>query len=233
MRKKIGVMITAMALIAAMSATIFADSGTWKFTGTTWKCIAASGGILHDTFTDDGYWVNHDGDWVESTVPRDVAAEKSANGKRLIAISKSGHVVELWQNGELVKSYKCSTGMADGDKERQGDCKTPVGEFYVCLMNTNSAYTRGIGVSYPMIEDADRGLQQGLITQSQRNAIVSAIQQGKCPNWNTALGGTIEIHGTDTVVGTNASHGCIVVSNADILDLFSRVSYGDTILIYE
>lgn len=223
-----------IAMTIAMASTAFAQTGTWAYNGSTYKYILADGSIVHDAFTDDGYWVDHNGDWAPSTVPKDVVKAKSANGKRVIAVSKSAHVVELWQNGQQVKTYKCSTGMANGDKEMQDDCKTPVGEFYVCLMNGNSAYTRGIGVSYPMTEDAERGLKAGLITEAQYNSIVDTINRKGKPDWYTNLGGEIEIHGCNGgVVGGNASRGCIVISNADILDLYSRVAYGDTILIYE
>ncbi len=233
MKTRIAKAAAIFGMTLAMATSTFAQAGTWQFNGSTYKCITVDGSIIHDAFTDDGYWVDHNGDWVQSTIPKDVVKSKSANGKRIIAVSKSAHVVELWQNGECIKSYKCSTGKADGDKERESDGKTPVGEFYVCLMNDHSAYTKGIGVSYPMTEDAERGLKAGLITQDQYNSIVNTVKQKGKPDWYTNLGGEIELHGGSDVVGGNASRGCIVLSNADILDLYSRVAYGDTILIYE
>lgn len=220
-------------MTAVMAMTTFAQAGTWTYNGSTYKCITMDGAIIHDAFTDDGYWVDHNGDWVQSSIPTKVVKEKSANNKRVIAVSKSAHVVELWQNGALVKTYKCSTGQNNGDKEREGDGKTPIGEFYVCLMNSNSAYTKGIGVSYPMTEDAERGLKAGLITEAQYNSIVDTVNQKGKPDWYTNLGGEVEIHGGSDLVGSNASRGCIVLSNADILDLYGRVTYGDAILIYE
>lgn len=231
---KITKMIIAISVAATvMTTTTFAGNGTWKQYGSMYKYILADGSIVHDTFTDDGYWVDHNGDCVQSTIPKSVPAQRSAGGKRVIAISKAAHILELWQNGSLVKTYKCSTGMNSGDKEREGDAKTPIGEFYVCIMNNNSAYTKGIGVSYPMPEDAVRGLKAGLITDTQYRSIVDTVNRKGKPDWYTNLGGEIEIHGGSGDNYGNASHGCIVLSNADILDLFSRVSYGDTILIYE
>lgn len=219
--------------VTMIASTAFAGNGTWTRYGSTYKYVLADGSIVHDTFTDDGYWVDHNGDWVKSTIPNGVAAQKSVGGKRVIAISKAAHILELWQNGSLVKSYKCSTGVNSGDKERAGDAKTPIGEFYVCLMNNNSAYTKGIGVSYPMTEDAMRGLKSGLITKAQYKSIVDTVNRKGKPDWYTNLGGEIEIHGGSGENYGNASHGCIVLSNVDILDLFSRVGSGDTILIYE
>lgn len=219
--------------VTMMASTAFAGNGTWTRYGSTYKYVLADGSIVHDTFTDDGYWVDHNGNWVKSTIPNGVAAQKSVGGKRVIAISKAAHILELWQNGSLVKSYKCSTGMNSGDKEREGDAKTPVGEFYVCLMNNNSTYTKGIGVSYPMTEDAVRGLKAGLITKYQYKSIVDAVNGKGKPDWYTNLGGEIEIHGGSGENYGNASHGCIVLSNTDMLDLFGRVGFGDTILIYE
>ncbi len=223
-------MMTAAAIATVMATPVCAQSGTWTYNGNTWKCITVTGGIIHDTLTDDGYYVDHNGDWVQNNLPHETLKERSLHGKRVIAVSKSSHVLELWENGTLVKSYSCTSGSVAGDKERKDDCKTPVGEFYVCLMNGNSQYTRGIGVSYPTTEDAERGLSQGLITQSERDSIVNAIQKKQKPNWYTNLGGEIEIHGNGQQ--TDATRGCIGLKDADIIDLYNRVSYGDTILIY-
>ncbi len=229
--KRRAVAAVLLSVLGAMPA--FAGAGTWTRMGKTWKYITADGSIFHDTFTDTGYWVGTDGSLISSTVPFQKVKEKSAGGKRVIAISKAGHCLELWQDGVRVKRYPCSTGTVDGDKEREGDEKTPDGEFYICLMNNNSAYTKGIGLSYPMIEDAERGLSTGLISEAQYSSIVSAINRHGKPDWYTNLGGEIEIHGGSDTLGSNASRGCIVLTNADILDLFSRVSYGDTVLVYE
>ncbi len=234
MHKKCITAVFIMVFTMLITVTSFAVAGTWtQAEDGSWKYVTVEGYMFHDTFTDDGYWVGSDGSWIPSTVPADVLAERSANGARVIAVSKAGHAVELWQDGTLVKSYKCSTGKADGDKEMEGDGKTPNGEFYICLMNTRSAYTRGIGISYPSAEDAERGLNTGLITQAQYNSIVNANTTKAKPNWYTNLGGEIELHGGFDLVGNNASRGCIVMTNADILDLFSRVAYGDSVLIYE
>ncbi len=55
-----------------------------------------------------------------------------------------------------------------------------------------------IGISYPSIEDAERGLKQVLINRRQYDAIVKEIRNRKRPPWNTPLGGEIGLHGGGT-----------------------------------
>lgn len=78
---------------------------------------------------------------------------------------------------------------------RQGDRRTPEGEFYIFTKNDKSAFYLSLGVSYPNIEDAERGLRDGMITRGQHDAIVRATRNKRTPPQNTRLGGTIYIHG--------------------------------------
>ena len=99
--------------------------------------------------------------------------------------------------------------------KRQGDEITPSGSFYVCTRNDKSKYYLALGLSYPNIEDAERGLSTGLITQEQYQAIVDANKAGVTPPWDTPLGGAIEIHGNQ---GDRGTAGCIAMTN-DVMDI--------------
>ena len=57
------------------------------------------------------------------------------------------------------------------DKQREGDLATPEGEFYVCYKNPHSRYHRFLGLSYPNLEDAERGLRDQLIAPAEAAAI--------------------------------------------------------------
>lgn len=84
----------------------------------------------------------------------------------------------------------------------------------MCTKNDKSQYYLALGLSYPGIEDAQRGLEDGLITQEQYQAIVDANEAGVQPPWDTALGGAIEIHGEQG--GETA--GCIAMTN-EVMDV--------------
>jgi hypothetical protein len=91
-----------------------------------------------------------------------------------IEVSKSARTLTVFDGGKPVKTYPCCTGRAAGDKEREGDCKTPDGVFYVCYKNPHSQYTLSLGLSYPNKEHAARGLKGGLITREQYDQFVRA-----------------------------------------------------------
>ena len=71
-----------------------------------------------------------------------------------IEVSKSQRTVSVFDERGLLKTYRCCTGRAAGDKEREGDLKTPEGLFFVCTRNPESKYTRSLGLSYPNAEHA-------------------------------------------------------------------------------
>jgi murein L,D-transpeptidase YafK len=115
------------------------------------------------------------------------------------------------------------------DKIRQGDRATPEGEFYIFTKNDRSAYYLSLGVSYPNIEDAERGLRDGLISRADHDAIVKAIKRGVTPPQHTALGGDIYIHGNGA--SSDWTWGCVALENEDIRELFDAARVGTPVTI--
>lgn len=155
-----------------------------------------------------------------------------------IVVSKSSHTLSLVYNGEVIKSYHVELGEGGtGDKQVEGDHKTPEGTFYVTdkqVMDPPDYYlgSRWLGVSYPNIEDAQRGLQQGLIDQQTYDEIVNAVNNGENPPQDTALGGNIGIHGGSVPsFGSDWTWGCVGLKNSDIQEFYGYMHGGTPIII--
>ncbi|HEV7744055.1 MAG TPA: L,D-transpeptidase [Pyrinomonadaceae bacterium] len=147
-----------------------------------------------------------------------------------IVVYKSARRLELYSDGKVVRSYKIGLGLNPvPDKVRQGDHATPEGDFYVFTKNDKSAYYLSLGVSYPNIEDAERGLRDGLISQAEHDAIVNAIKKKASPPQRTALGGDIYIHGNGS--SSDWTWGCVALENADVKELFAAVAVGTPVTI--
>lgn len=151
---------------------------------------------------------------------------------REIRIYKERRILEFWQDNEMKASFKMSLGFSPvGEKIMDGDGRTPEGSYYICTKNPNSKFTLFLGISYPGIEDAERGLQQRLISAEEYDAIRMAIENGKRPSWDTALGGKIGIHGMGSSRDWTA--GCVALEDEDIIWLWDHIEKGDTVQIYK
>jgi murein L,D-transpeptidase YafK len=147
-----------------------------------------------------------------------------------IVIRKKDRRLDLFDGETLIKTYPIALGFAPvGDKEREGDGKTPEGEFYVHFKNERSKFYLSIGVSYPNVEAAKRGLTAKLITKKEHDAIVEAINSRKSPPQKTMLGSEIFIHGGGSA--TDWTQGCAALSNADIKELFDAIPLGTQVEI--
>lgn len=147
-----------------------------------------------------------------------------------IVVYKSKRRLELYSDGKLVRTYKVGLGLNPiPDKVRQGDRATPEGDFYVFTKNDKSAYYLSLGISYPNIEDAERGVRDGLISRAQHDAIVKAIKKKATPPQRTALGGDIYIHGNGA--GSDWTWGCVALENPEIKELFEAVTVGTPVTI--
>lgn len=147
-----------------------------------------------------------------------------------IVVFKSKRQLDLYSNGAVVRTYRVGLGLNPvDDKQREGDRATPEGEFYIFTKNPKSAYYLSLGISYPNIEDAERGLRTGLITRTQHDQIVSAIKRKAGPLQYTALGGLIYIHGNGA--GSDWTWGCVALENEDIKELYHSVDIGTPVTI--
>ena len=147
-----------------------------------------------------------------------------------IVVKKAQRRLLVYSNNKLVRTYRIGLGLSPvGDKVRSGDHRTPEGDYYVFTKNDKSAYYLSLGISYPNIVHAERGLRDGLITRAQYDAIVRANKAKKTPPQNTRLGGTIYIHGNGA--SSDWTWGCVALENEDIRELFNAISVGTPVRI--
>ena len=142
-----------------------------------------------------------------------------------IVVKKGQRQLLLFSGEKLVRTYRVGLGLSPiGDKVRSGDHRTPEGDFYIFTRNDKSAFYLSLGISYPNVAHAERGLRDGLITRSQYEAIMRANKAKKTPPQNTRLGGTIYIHGNGAQ--SDWTWGCVALENEDVRELFNAVNVG-------
>jgi len=112
-----------------------------------------------------------------------------------LLLNNSQRRLELWVGRRMVKAYRVQLGENPvGHKTRQGDSRTPEGEYLICDRRP-STYFRSLWISYPNLDDARVGLKAGLITRKQFEEIAAALKKGICPPQDTRLGGFLLLHG--------------------------------------
>lgn len=147
-----------------------------------------------------------------------------------LVVKKRERKLEVFDGEKLVKTYKIVLGFApEGDKAEEGDGKTPLGEFYVFTKNDKSKFYLSLGLSYPSIEDAERGLKENLISEAEHDAIVQAVSEKRMPPQNTKLGGEIYIHGGGTE--KDWTWGCMALKNEEMKEIFDAVPQGAKVTI--
>ena len=172
------------------------------------------------------------------TVPPLTGEEEELNRRPLklplaeprLVVEKGARRLRLYAGGGLVRVRRVVLGFAPaGDKVKQGDGRTPEGDYRVCMKNGRSKFYLSLGLTYPNAEDAGRGLRDGLITPAEHKSITRALAAGRCPPWNTALGGEIFIHGGGT--SGDWTFGCVALENPEIKELFDTVPAGTPVRI--
>jgi hypothetical protein len=139
-----------------------------------------------------------------------------------IVIRKEKRTLESY-DGEVLKkdlrdrSRVCSVGR-QRDRRRWQNSRRRVLRLHE---EPQSKFHLSIGVSYPSTDDAQRGFEKGLITKTERDAIVAAIDAKKMPPQKTKLGGEIYIHGGGT--GRDWTWGCVALKNEDIEEIFAAI----------
>ena len=138
--------------------------------------------------------------------------------------------MKIFDGVTLVREYKIVLGASPtSDKKTEGDGKTPEGEFYVSAKNPKSKFYLSLGLSYPNIEAARRGLREKIISREEHDAIVRAIDEKQTPPQTTALGGEIYIHGGGTK--NDWTQGCVALKNEEMKEVFDAIPVGTAVEI--
>ena len=162
--------------------------------------------------------------------PLDSTGELQPLAAPRIGVRKSERKLMLYSGDKLVRTYRAALGLSPlGDKVREGDRRTPEGDFYIFTKNDRSAFYLSLGISYPNAAHAERGMRDGLINKSQYDTILAALSAHKAPPQNTRLGGDIYIHGNGS--GSDWTWGCVALENEDIRELFNLVGVGTPVSI--
>lgn len=140
----------------------------------------------------------------EITIQREEEKKRTFNmpndGKYRIFVSKAEHKLWLLNGNEIVQEYPIATGKNPGDKQRIGDNRTPTGNFKIVSIENASKWSH----------DFRDG--KGKIKGAYGPWFLRLDAKG----WKG-----IGIHGTHDPDsrGTNATEGCIRLSNEDIDEL--------------
>lgn len=165
--------------------------------------------------------------------------ELKADNKVNIFVDLKTRTLHFKYGEETLKKYSISAGTKTnhGDKEKEGDYRTPRGNFYICSKNIYSPPKGYIGsrwmlLSYPNIEAAERGLSSGLIDESTYNKVKSANLNKRTPPQDTILGSAIGIHGgARPNLSKDWTAGCIGMYNQDVEEIFEFVKIGTIVYI--
>jgi len=146
---------------------------------------------------------------------------------KTIHVSIEDQQLTLKENGQLIRSFPVSTSRF-GIGMEEGSSKTPTGNFRVARkiggdMPENTIFVGRvpleIGEALPQTEDLVMSRILWLDGLEEHNA-----------NTRDRF---IYIHGTrhEDKIGTPASHGCVRMRNADVVELFELVEEGTPVVI--
>jgi len=148
--------------------------------------------------------------------PRTVPPPVPLTGKiDLIVLDKSDRRMTVFRDGKALRSYDVALGFApEGSKERQGDGKTPEGEFTIDRRNPQSAFHLSLGIDYPRAQDRAHAAARGI-----------------------SPGGDIFFHGQPNLLPDiirrkgDWTEGCIALTNAEIEELWRVTPIGTRVII--
>lgn len=152
-----------------------------------------------------------------------------------IVVDKSDLELRFCSGETLLKTYPIALGSTDlSDKRQRGDRLTPEGEFTVCQRDMHrdpQAWSDvWMRLDYPLPEDADRGLEAGIIDESRHRAIQAAHAASETPPQDTDLGSGIGIH-IGGVGEPDWTLGCVALERDHGIEIYEQTRLGTPVLI--
>jgi len=168
-----------------------------------------------------------------------LSAEPPPPAKRAIVIDKAKKMLVLLKEGKAVAQFPAAFGIdPDSDKYKALDAATPEGLYLITSKNYRTRFHRFMGISYPNLADAIKGLVDGVIGLDEYKRIRKSFKESRQPPSDTGLGGWIGLHGGgifrsfDNTKETDWTEGCIALNNGDVEKVFNFCSPGDPVIIF-
>ena len=134
-----------------------------------------------------------------------------------IVVLKSHRALILMRDGKEIHRYKIALGPSPiGPKTRQGDHKTPEGNYVIDGRNAASHYHRALHISYPSPADRERARKLGVSPGGD-------IMIHGLPNGYGAIGKSHTLH--------DWTDGCIAVTDSEMDEIWKLVPNGTPIEI--
>jgi murein L,D-transpeptidase YafK len=157
-----------------------------------------------------------------------------------IKIDRNDYTLELYSGKTLVKTYKAVFGKSNSTvKLSAHDNVTPIGEYHICKIDTNSEYHKFLKLNYPNERDAAEALKMGYINKIEFDKILKSLKKDNCNVKDSVYDVLIGIHGIGkyNIVFKNLpfvfnwTNGSIAVSNENIDEIYSVVKIGTPVKI--
>lgn len=200
------------------------------------------------------YWPSSDGKdaaWLREHYEDPSAFIKShrrlqvpQNESTLVLVDQGRYRARLYAGGRVAGEYDISLGQGVGEKQVEGDNRTPKGMYFVVQKHRGEfpgaygAYYGGhwIKINYPNRYDAARGRAAGLINSKQESSIAAAWERRAPTLETTRLGGGIGFHGWarewEDAGPRHLSWGCVVLHLSDVGDFYEKVPEGSMVVIF-
>lgn len=167
-----------------------------------------------------------------------LSAEPPGSAGRTLVIDKARQHLVLYAGGRTGARFPASFGVdPNSDKTRAFDCATPEGRYRIAYKKKESRFHRALGLSYPTLANAEKGLAGGVISLREYQRISGAVRKSRPAPHNTRLGGGIAIHGGGVFRNFEKgrerdwTEGCIALNDPDIEKLFDGCRPGDAVII--
>lgn len=167
-----------------------------------------------------------------------MVAELPLSARRIV-IDKAIKNLVLFQEGKQVAEFPATFGIdPDSDKYKAFDCATPEGLYFITGKKIHNRFHRLLGISYPNLVNAEKGLAKGVLPLMEYKRIYEAIQESRRPPADTCIGSGIAIHGGgvfrpfDMARERDWTEGCIALNNKDIEKVFSFSRTGTPVIIF-
>ena len=137
----------------------------------------------------------------------------------MIVVYKSKRKMELYRDSKVVETLPVSLGKNPvGTKVKQGDNKTPEGQYWIRRKLCSQQYYRSLCISYPNPNDISRARARGV---NPGGDITIHAQQ----RWNS------NGYADKTMLSTDWTRGCIAVTNDKMEKLWYAVREGVPVII--